>query len=166
MATLTFSFDFFENAIAEHLLMLYHLCNDCHCTHRVAVDNEVKLPKLYEKRCKYGDLLNSWVKFVTDGLCKFTKAPFSIDPNNVQDIDILNMTFTLVGESMMVVDSLQSTSDYVKQGKIVSNTSVRIVDCKYADDFIHGRRIVQQMIIDHSIVAGDGATIKHAKVSY
>jgi hypothetical protein len=164
MATLTFSFDFFENAITGHLLMLYHLCNDCHCTHRVAVDKDVKLPELYEKRCKYGDLLSSWVGFVTDGLCKFTKAPFSIDPNNVQDMDILDMTFSLVGERMMVVDSLQSTSSYVKQSEIGFDKSVRIVDCKYADDFIHGRPIVQQMLIDHSIVAGVGATVRQAKV--
>ena len=165
MATLTFSFDFFENVIPGHLLMLYHLCNDCHCEHRVAVDRDVKLPELYEKKCKFGDMLSSWVGFITDGLCKYTKAPFSINPNDVQDKDILDMTFSLIGERMMVVDSLQSTSSYVKQSKFNSDELVRIVDCKYADDFIHGRLIVQQTINDHCISAGEGATIKNAKVS-
>lgn len=166
MIIFTFSFDFFENANTYHLLMLYQLCNDFHCEHRVAVDKDIFLPELYLSRCKDRETIRSWVNLITNRKCKFDKAPYSIDPNSAQDKDILDLTSSLVGEKMMVVDSLQSTSSYA--GPCVSNSKdyVRIVDCKYADALINNNeeKIKQLIINNHCIIANKDATIKNSKV--
>lgn len=162
MANFTFSFDFIENAKPDYLGMLYTLINP-HCLHSVAVDKDLILLELYEKKCKYGDIIASWVRYIEQDYCEFTKAEnYSIkDPENISDKDIYGMTLTLIGERMMIMHNLQKAKQYVKQEEMGAGFS--IVDCKYADNYINSKEITINKNI-HSIVANNGSTIEGAKV--
>lgn len=172
MASLTLSIDFFENINFHYIKTILHrLDDDYYCTHRVAIDSDCKLFRVYCEKCnqEYLDQVAAWIKCFTNGYCKFDKTPnFHIDPTAIQDKNIFEMTLKLIGEKMMVVDSLQSTWGYAhKTDSDSQEETARIVDCKYADEFLNrGNNLTDQIIINHSIVATNGASITHSKIKH